>query len=192
MILNILKQFNWVDIFVVILLIRISYVAIKNGAFPELFKFLGVVLGTYLSLHYYTKLADFLKTFVKSEVASIELFDLLSLIILIVLGYIIAALLREGLMRFIKVEVLSTVNKWAALILGLLRGILVSSLLIYLFSLPVISYLKKSAADSFLSRRIVKVAPSVYQGIWNNFMSKFMPQEKFNQAILEVQKDYLK
>jgi uncharacterized membrane protein required for colicin V production len=56
-----LQQFNWVDVFVVILLLRIIYCAIKNGIFIEFFKLLGMLLSCYLFLHYYTKLSVFFK-----------------------------------------------------------------------------------------------------------------------------------
>ena len=54
MIVEIIKQFNWVDIFVIILSVRVLYIAVKNGLPVELFKLLGTIAAIYLSLHYYT------------------------------------------------------------------------------------------------------------------------------------------
>ncbi len=186
---GLIKQMNWVDFFVIILLIRISYIALKNGIFVELFKLLGIILATYLSLHYYTRLGNLLNRFIKTDAVSMEVLDFLSLVILIIMGYIIAVILREGLSRFIKVDVASIIDRWLATILGLGRGILVASLIMCMFSLPVITYFKKSVDKSYLGERLLKIAPLIYSGIWNNFMSKFMPQEKFNQEILEFRQE---
>lgn len=186
--LAILKQINWVDIFILILLLRISYTALRNGIFVELFKFLGVLAGIYLSLHYYTSLANFLDRFIKTKTFAIEIFDFASLVILIAVGYLIFISIRESLLRLIKVEVVSGLNKWVAGVLGVIRGILVASLIVYVFSLPVISYFKESVKKSYSGEKLITLSPTVYTRIWDGFMSKFMPHEDFNKAVLEVQK----
>ena len=186
--LDIFKQINWVDIFVVILLFRISYTAIKSGIFIELFKLWGVITGIYLSLHYYTNLANFLDRFIKASVISIEIIDFIALIILFVLGYLILLSVRETLLRFVKIEVISALNKWTAAIAGVIRGILVASLIMFIFSLPVISYLQESVRSSYSGERLITLSPTVYTRIWDGFMSKFMPHEEFNRTVLEVQR----
>ncbi len=52
MLLNIIKQLNWVDIFVLIVLLRTAYISRKAGLPREFFKLLGTVLAIYLSLHF--------------------------------------------------------------------------------------------------------------------------------------------
>lgn len=192
MVLGIIKQMNWVDIFVVILLFRICYVAIKNGIFIELFKLLGTVFACYVSLHYYTNLGDFFEARIPSPPSiPIEIWDFLALFILASLGYLIFVILRETFFRLIKTETVSLLNKWGALLLGVARGFILCSLIIFLLSVPVLDYLENSAGKSFSGKRLIKVSTGVYTYLWNNLVSKFMPQEKFNQAILEVQKDVL-
>lgn len=192
MVLGIIKQMNWVDIFVVILLFRICYVAIKNGIFIELFKLLGTVFACYVSLHYYTNLGDFFEARIPPPPSiPIEIWDFLALFILASLGYLIFVILRETFFRLIKTQTLSLLNKWGALLLGVARGFILCSLIIFLLSVPVLDYLENSAGESFSGKRLIKVSTGVYTYLWNNLVSKFMPQEKFNQAILEVQKDVL-
>lgn len=190
--LEIIKQLNWIDILIVIILIRTSCIAINKGLFVEFFKFFGVISGIYISLHYYAISADFLDKIIKTKAVGVELLDFLALVSLAVLGYIFSVLLRESFARFIKTEVLSALDKWGAAILGVLRGVLLAGLFMYIFSLPVISYLKNSVHNSYWGSRIVKVPIATYSGIWNNFMSKFMPQEKFNKAVLDIQEEYRK
>ena len=185
--LAIFKQINWVDIFVVILLLRISYTALKNGIFVEIFKFLGVITAIYLSLHYYTNLSNFLDRFVKTKTFAIEIIDFISLVILIMVGYLIFIAIRESIIRLVKIEVISGLNKWVAGIMGVIRSVLVASLIVYVFSLPVISYFKESVKKSYSGQRLIALSPTVYTRIWDGFMSKLMPHEDFNNAVLEIQ-----
>jgi uncharacterized membrane protein required for colicin V production len=44
-VLDFLKQFNWIDIFVFCLSLRIAFIALKNGLAAEVFKILGTFTG---------------------------------------------------------------------------------------------------------------------------------------------------
>lgn len=187
---DIVTQLNWVDFLVLILLFRTTYIAMKSGAFMEFFKLLGMIFTIYFVLHYYTRLSDFLHRFVKLEAISTVILDFVSLVILTLLVYFIYVIFREVFLKFIKVEIVSGVNKWAAVILGVTRGVMLVSFLMYVFSIPVVGYITNSIEDSYSSRHIFKVSPEIYSGIWNNFMSKFMTQEEFNKAVTEVQRNY--
>lgn len=187
-----LQQFNWVDVFVAILLFRICYIAIKNGIFIELFKLLGTLFSCYISLHYYPNLGDFFEARIPTPPSiPLEIWDLVAFFILSTLSYIIFVILRETFFRLIKTETVSLLNRWGALLLGIARGLILVSLIIFFLSIPVVDYLTNSVKRSFSGKRFIKVSTGVYAYFWNNLASKFMPQEKFNQVILEVQKDIL-
>jgi membrane protein required for colicin V production len=183
--LSTLKQFNWVDIFVVIIFIRICYVSLKSGFPVELFKFLGVVLAIYLSLHYYTSSADFIDARIKK--VPLEFSNLFSFAVLAILGNLIFVLLRSIFYRFIHMEAVPQLNKWGGFILGIARGILVISLLTFILVMSNIGYLKRSVANSYSGEYFLRVAPNIYSGLWNNLISKFMTKEKFNKAVLDIQ-----
>lgn len=187
MLLDIIKQCNWMDIFVVILLFRICYIATKFGLPVELFKLLGTILAVYLSLHYYTGLSDGLRQRFGAEKIPLEFLDFLVFLGLSLLGYLIFVSLRLAFYRFIKMEAAPGLNRWGGLVLGLMRGFLLTGLIIFIFTISTISYLKESARSSYSGSRLSKIAPATYSVLWNKFMSKFMPQEKFNDAVLEVQ-----
>lgn len=180
-----LKRFNWVDLVIIILLLRTSYVASKKGFFAEVFKFLGMLLGVYLSLHYYTVLSDFLRSIIRVKEVPIEMLDFFSLIILAVLGYFVFFFLHMTLEKFIKVEAVNLIERWISFALGIGRAVLLASLIIYAFSIPVVTYLKRSVDNSLSSVYLYKVSPTVYKTIWDKVMSKFMPKEEFNKVVLE-------
>lgn len=189
MLLEIIKQFNWVDFLVVIILFRICYIGAKSGFSLELFKFLGILSAIYLSLHYYTMLSDFFRNRIAVKSLPLEFLDFLSFIVLAILGYLVFVSLRSVFYRFIKMEATPKLNKGGGFILGIGRGFLVAGLIIFMLVISSIGYLKNSVNDSYLGKRLVKVAPATYSALWNKLMSKFMTKEKFNQTVLEVQKD---
>jgi len=187
MLLQIIRQFNWVDIFIIILLIRICYIAIKNGFIAELFKISGTILAIYLSFHYYTYLSDIVRQRFISQKLSLDFLDFLCFTFLAVLGYLVLVLLRQVFSYLIKMEALPQLNRWGGLALGVIRGFLLSSLIIFILLISSITYLKNSVIDSYSGRRLFKIAPATYSKVWFGFASKFMPQEKYNSTIQEVQ-----
>ena len=193
MVLGILKQLNWFDVVVLILLFRIGYIALRSGLPIELFKLLGTVLAIYLSLHYYTAGSDFIRSrFAADKKMPLEFLDFLVFLGLAISGYLILVLLRSVFYRFLKLEAVDRLNKWGGFLLGIARGMLVSGLIIFMLVISSISYLRMSVRSSYLGIRFFKVAPNTYSWLWNNLASKFMAQEKFNKTILEVQDSFVK
>jgi uncharacterized membrane protein required for colicin V production len=188
MFLAILKQLNWVDVVVVIILIRIGYVALKNGLVLELFKFLGTILATYLSLHYYIIFSEYLGSRMGLKNIPWEFLVLLSFIILAILGYLILVVLRKIFSRLIKLEAVPKLNKWGGFILGIARAFLSISLIMFILIISGRSYLKESVKASYSGSYLFSIATSTYTSLWNGIMSKFMPVEKFNKTIPEIQK----
>ncbi len=192
MLFEYLRKINWVDIFVVILFIRVCFIATKYGFAVELFKLSGVLASLFVSLHYYTAISDSVRSRVQTQKVPLEFLDFLSFIILAILAYLLFVLIRSVLYRYIKLEAVPYLNKWGALILGILRSFLTLGLIMYMFVISSTSYLKSSVSDSFTGKRLFKIAPDTYTAIWNIFASKFLPAEKFNNTVLDVQGDFLK
>lgn len=190
MLLDTIRQFNWVDIFVIIVLFRIGYIAIKGGLPVEFFKLLGTLAAIYLPLHYYTMVSDFIRQRVAIVNMPLDFVDFLFFIFLAMLGYLIFLALRSVFTRFIKMEAVPHLNKWGGFILGVSRGFLCAGLIIFILVISTVGYLKTSVKDSYLGSRLFNLAPATYNWLWNNFASKFMSSEKFNKTILEVQENF--
>lgn len=192
MVLDVIRQLNWVDIFVIIILFRICYVAVKSGFPVELFKLLGTIAATYLSLHYYTILSDGIvgRVPVTKEKMPLEFIDFLSCAILAIAAYLVFALLRSIFYRFIKMEAVPRLNKWGGFVLGLVRAYLLTGLIIFMLVISSIAYLENSVHKSYTGKHLFKVAAGVYSGVWNGLMSKFMVKEKFNKTIPEVEEGF--
>ena len=179
-----LLQLNWVDIIVVILIIRVGYISIKSGFPVEIFKLLGTICAIYLSLHYYISLGNLLRGYFTSMIPE-NYFNFICFIALTLLGYFLFFLFRTALYHFVDVKAVPALSKWGGLVTGFLRDILLIGLIIFAFSISSVTYLANSANKSYIASRFSQVAPSTYSWIWNNITSKFIPSEKFNNAVLE-------
>ncbi len=188
---DIIKKFNWVDIFVIIILFRIAYIAIKSGLLVEFFKLLATIAAIYLSLHYYTILSDWIRQIIPitKEKMPLKFLDFLSFGFLVIVGYLIFVSLHLVFQRVIKMEAVPNLNKWGGFVLGIARAFLLGGLITFLFVISSIGYLKTSVNNSYSGKRLLKIAPDTYSWLWNNITSKFMTEEEFNKTILEVQKD---
>jgi len=186
-VLEYIKQFNWVDILVVILLIRICYVSVKTGFPVELFKLLGIVSAIYLACHYYVKVGAFLNNRIPLEGAGwLKFSTFLAFLLLGLVGYFVFMVIRNFLMALIKMEAISLLNRWGALMLGIIRAALFVSLLLFTLAVSNSNYLKNSLTNSFLSPRFLKLTPAVYGVLWNNLLCRFMNKHAFNKAVFEV------
>jgi uncharacterized membrane protein required for colicin V production len=186
--LDILKGINWVDIFVVIILFRLGYIAIKGGLPIEIFKILGTLAATYLSLHYYQSISEGVVLWLPlvKDRPPWDLLNFISFMILAVLGYLIFVSLRMLCYRFIKMQATPKLSKWGGLFLGLLRAVLLLGLIVFALLLTDMRYYKDSVRNSYAGRGLSKVAPNVYIWIWKTIGSKFATGENFNQSVLEL------
>lgn len=191
--LTFLKKFNWLDIFVLIILLRTTYVAIKSGVFIEFFKLLGTLLGCFVALHYFTQLSDFtVQSVPLFKEVNVVVFDFFSFFLLLLTGYMLFVIIREAFFKFVKTETASAINRWGSTFLGIVRGFIVSSLIIFLLSIPVFAYFNNSVKSSFSGRHLIKVSTGIYGYLWKNLASKFMPSAESNKSVLEIQDSVIK
>lgn len=190
--LNILRQFNWVDIFFVIILLRTCYVAAKHGFIVELFRLLGTILAIYLSLHYYINFSDYIIEQTPAKNLPVEYPAFFSFVVLAVIGYLFFVFLGKAFSRFFHTEAASTLNRWGSLILGIARSFLFASLIMFIFVVAPVGYFRKSVDSSYSGKYLLKVAPEAYRWLWDSVMSKFRVQEKFNESAIKIQADLAK
>ena len=181
-----IKHFNWVDVLVLIIVFRIGYIAMVTGIMTEVFKFGGVISSIYISSHYFTVLSDYIKQRMPGEFLSLEFLDFLSFIILLTLGYLIFVLLRSVCRNFIKLDSPSIIDRWIGLALGILRGYLISGIIIFAMAISSVTYFRNISAHSYFGKQLFNVQPGVYTWFWDNIGSKLMRSEKFNPTVGEI------
>jgi len=192
MIIDVIKQFNWFDIIIIILLLRVCYIAMNTGFTVEIFKLFGTLIAAYIGLHYYTSVTDFIDSRFTVTILPLEFIDFLSLLSLTILSYLMFFLLRISFSKLVKIETVSTLNRWGGLVLGIFRGILLASLVTFLMLISSVSYIRESAVKSYLGITFFEIAPNFYNATYNGLISKFSPQEKSNEKNIEEIRKYFK
>jgi uncharacterized membrane protein required for colicin V production len=189
---QILSQFNWFDIFALIIICRISYVALKTGFTTEIFKLLGIIFATYLALHYFSTLSEFVHGRLGLKIISLVLLDLLAFIFLVLIGVVIFVFLRLTFLRFLKMEAVPHLQRWGGFVLGFIRSFFVIGLISFLFVAFNLTYLERGVRLSYSGGQFFALAPRCYKWIWNNLTSKFMTQEKYNPSISQIVEGFKK
>lgn len=188
MIFNILKNFNWFDICILLIIFRVLYIAIKTGFTTEFFKFFGILFAIYLSMHYNTAIADFVAKRVPiiEEKVPLEFLDFIIFSILAITGNLFFVLLRNAINNLIKIEAVSTLNKWGGLCLGVLRSLLLVSLISFALTISSVVYLKDSVKSSYLGPRVISIGVNTYTWMWSSIFSKFLSSEGLNKNSIEA------
>jgi hypothetical protein len=112
-----------------------------------------------------------------------EYWNLITFILLAVVGYLFFVLLQKLFARYITMQATPRLNKYGGLVLGAMRGIMVAGLIIFLFSISSVAYLQNTVSHSYAGQHLFKVAPATYTWLWKNIMSKFMTSEHPNTDV---------
>ncbi len=190
MTIDVFKQFNFLDIIILIILFRICYVAVKSGLAVEIFKLLGVLSAIYLSLHYYTGISDLISKRYLLDNKLLEFITFAAFLILCISGYLIFFFLRCIFYRFMKMEAAPEVNKFGSLFLGLARTYLTIGLISYILVLSGLPYFSRSVKHSYLGSRAFAVCPQAYTWLWGNIFSKLSSADKANPAVGETRDNF--
>ena len=185
MILKVLTQLNWVDVFLILLFCRVCYIAVKAGFIAEFFKFLGTVAAMYCALHYYIALSEWSIRMlaVDKNRMPVHFVEFLCFLVLAIGTYVLVGIVRNMFTSAVKMEAVATLEKWGGLLLGSVRGILLCSLICFALVISTVDYLRVSVRSSYLGDRIVGVVGRAYTFIWDSFASRFMVNEKLNEAV---------
>lgn len=159
--MDILRSINWIDVLVVILILRISYVGFRNGLSHEIFPFSSAIIISIIGLNYYHKIGSYISSnLVKMPIA---LSDFLSFLILILATGFILKLVRVVLDNIIKVEWHPLVERLGGALLAMLRAVVVTSLVLITIALMPFSYLQWSIRDrSLIGMYALRAAPEIY------------------------------
>lgn len=188
MITDIFKFVNWVDIIVLIIILRGCYVAAQAGFAIEAFRLIGLVFAVFFGMHYYTALGDYVgKKIGLGSIMPLEFVDFLSFVFLTVGINLLFAALRKTFLNTFKVEAPTSINKWGGLALGVCRSIIYTGYIMFLLVISTVGYFKGSVNSSYVGGTFFKVTPSVYSYLWNNVGSKFMANEDINKNVFEVE-----
>ena len=147
-----------IDLFFLILCLRIIYISVSKGALQEIFKIVGLVLSSLLAFHFYSFLGNSISNKV-TIIGKDYLYFISFLIIFLGIGAIIN-LIRLILALLFKREEVPRPERWLGLFIGGFRAAYLSSIILFLLYL---SPLGLHYFSDTLAYKIFKpVAPKIY------------------------------
>jgi len=174
--MELIAKMNWVDVLVAILMLRISYVAFRDGLSHEIFPLIGSILIMVLAMHYYAFLGNFISR--KMMNMPIELANFLSFLVLVAVLGLLVRLLRVLLDKIVKVQWHPIIEKFGGLAAGIMKAFVVTGIVLTTLSLMPLSYLVWSIKDrSLTGKYILGVGPQIYDRV-----GIFLPAIKFGET----------
>ncbi len=174
--MELITKINWVDVLVAILMLRISYVAFRDGLSHEIFPFIGSILIMVLAMHYYTVLGSYISRNMMNM--PIELANFLSFLVLVVALGLLVRLSRVALDKIVKVQWHPIMEKFGGLVVGIMKAYVVTGIVLMTLSLIPLSYLQWSIKDKSLTGKyILRAGPEIY-----NRVGRFFPVIKFGET----------
>ena len=172
------EQTNFIDLFFLILCLRIIYITITRGVLRESFKLAGLLIGSLCAFHFYNSFAQSLG----SKIAFLNKDHLSFISFLLIFGCIVLVfiLFRMIVTSFFKTNEISFSERWLLAVLGVFRTIFLLSIIFFIYFLfPTHSkYPYKS-----ISYRVCKnLAPKIYLASFRAFNS-FGKDIKLNKEV---------
>lgn len=170
--MDIVRRVNWVDVLAVILMIRMSYVALHEGLSHEILPFIGSIVIIIIGLHYYSKIGSFISQ--NLVAVPIEISNFLSFLILSIIAGFIFKILTGFLNKIVKVAWHPFIEIFGGMVLGVVRAAIVVSLILMIIALAPVPYLQWSIRDkSVTGMYFLKIGPNIYARV-----SAFLPRIK--------------
>jgi len=173
--MELIAKINWVDILVVILMLRISYVAFRDGLSHEIFSLIGSILVMVLAMRYYPVFGSSISSNMMNM--PIELANFLSFLVLVAASGFIVRLLRVVLDKIVKVQWHPLIEKFGGLAVGIMKAYVIAGIVLMTLSLMPLSYLQWSIKDKSLTGKyILRAGPEIYDRV-----GRFLPAVKFGE-----------
>ena len=151
---DLLSRVNWVDIFALILFIKIGYVSSRIGVGKQIFPLILLALMLAISLYNYKTVASFFidrYSFMPS-VCKFFSFSLMALVFSIVYGVVTRI---TGMFLFSAEAEAGGIEKIGGTIFGILRSFLIVGTILIVFLLVPVKFVESSVKNSFLGSFIV-------------------------------------
>ena len=180
MLKELLITIGWIDILMGCIVLRCFYIGFTKGFVVEFFKFLGMVFASFITLHYYFKIAQLLQPLISIPFVYCEL---VAFILIWLVCVFVFKIIRDGLMVFIKMEAHPIVHKAGGGVISLARASLICSLTFSLLFVSGNRFLIRSSRSSFSGFYLIELCPKIYWSGYDNFVGKIFPKDKKNKEV---------
>ena len=177
---------NLLDVVMLCVIVRGYYVGSKTGLIAETFRLGSVLCSTFIVVHYYPTLAQFLRDrlFISENVG-----EFVAFVLWIVIVFVIFFFIREGWLLLFKVERKSVFNKWTGGILSLVTSYFVCGLIFLAFVLLNNDFVRQQLESSRSRAVWSKTSGNVYKACYGAVVRPFFPEEKPNPRVMKLIKE---
>jgi len=160
--MELIRRINWVDVIALILLLRISYSAFKQGLTKDFFSALGITITVVVSLRYYAALGKLISDFI--PVLPIQLTNCISFGFIVTVTSIALKFVGFFINKIIVIRLHGILESLGGLFSGVLRASITVSLIFIACMLIPVPYLQDSIRDKSLTGMLfLRVGPTIYK-----------------------------
>ncbi|MBL7068457.1 MAG: CvpA family protein [Candidatus Omnitrophica bacterium] len=159
--LDILSRINWVDVLILTILFRICYVGFNRGLANEAVPLIGIYAALVISLHFYAPIGNFISGF--TSINKNHAYVLCFVSLAAFTNYVFSIIEAYIVSKVMQIHVASLLDRIGGLFFGILRGILLASVVITALELIPIKYLDDSIYKrSLLGTRFLNIAKGAH------------------------------
>jgi membrane protein required for colicin V production len=163
--MDILSGMNWVDILVVIIVLRTVYVSMNEGLSREIFPLISSVACLVLAIRYYFKLGSMLHD--SAPLIPLSIFNLVSFLAIAILSGFALNFVNTLINGIVKVTWHPFIERFGGILAGMLKGMVITSTVLILLVLIPLSYFQVSVKDRSLSGMFfIGIGPGIYRTIF--------------------------
>ena len=174
-----LKSINWLDVVVLVIILRAVYIGVKLGLTAELFNFFGVLVSLVCVVLWYSRTADVLVINFKLPVwlSQFLCFIIIAQFVRLIFKYGLALLLK-----ILNVQFVPQLERIGGGVIGFGRGVILSGIIILAVGLIPNNYLKESIeVKSFTGKFLVKTVEGTYTSL-----TFWLPEKQAQAAIFDL------
>ena len=177
---------NLLDALMLCVIVRGYYVGSKTGLIAETFRLGSVICSTFIVVHYYPTLAQFLQ---EQLFISEKVYEFVAFVLWMAIAFVIFFFVREGWLLLFKIERKSVFNMWTRAILSLVTSYFLCGLIFLAFALLNNDFVRQQM-ESSLSRAVwIKTSGKVYKAFYGAVVQPFFPGEQPNPQVMKLIKE---
>ena len=158
---EIIPHINWVDVIILILLFRISYAGFSRGLASESIPLIGVFTALNIALHLYLNVGNFIARYTPLTSTYSYLISFIALSF--ITKYIFQLIEAFVVGKVVTIHIASIYDNIGGLIVGVIRAILLVSIVMIALSMLPIKYMDYSVKEkSFMGKKFIRVGHTVH------------------------------
>jgi len=175
-------RFSWVDVLMLGIMAWGLFSTRKSDIITEIFRLLGIFIGTIIASHYYLGLFDILGNVFSRE----KIVEIVSFYALVLVVFLFFSFLRVGWKTILHFEGFYFFNSRITFVLSFVRHLLFCGLILLGLMIANHPALTQGAIQSFSGRYLKKISPAIYRSAYDSVIGKVVPGEPVNFLIFKL------